>query len=73
VDVFGEGNGRRIFVEVETGQSDIPANVAKCADLDGEVVFLFTDENVRRTHEPMILLLLPKARVMGAAELELFQ
>jgi hypothetical protein len=73
VDLFGESNGRRIFVEVETGQSDIPANVAKCADLDGDVVFLFTDENVRRTHEPMIHVLLPNARVISPAELERLQ
>lgn len=71
VDVYAEGNGRKVFVEVETGRSDISANVTKCTSLDGEVVFLFTDSGVRAAHEAMISRALPRARVLTTAELEL--
>jgi hypothetical protein len=73
VDVYAAGNGRQVFVEIETGRSDIPANVTKCAALDGEVVFLFTDSGVRAAHEAMIKRVLPAASVLTTADLALLQ
>lgn len=73
IDVFAQSDGRHLFVEVETGQSDILANIAKCESLDGEIVFLFTNDDVRQAHEPMIEFLLPKARIITPVDLERLQ
>jgi len=42
VDLHGTKNGGDIYVEIETGHSDIPANVQKCLRLQGTVIFFFT-------------------------------
>jgi Helicase HerA, central domain len=70
VDLYAQREHRRILVEVETGRSDIPANVAKCEAFDGDVFFVFTEDNVRRAHKPLINLAIPEARVITTAELD---
>lgn len=70
VDVYGESGNRRLYIEIETGRSDIRANATKCTDVNGEVVFLFTDDESRRAHKALITSLLPDARVMTTADLE---
>ena len=71
VDVYAERDGRHVAVEVETGRSDIMANVTKCAELPGEVVFVFTDASTRALHEAAITHRLPRARVLTTTELNL--
>lgn len=40
----------QVFVEVETGRSDVIVNATKCATLTGRVVFVFTDTRVREAN-----------------------
>lgn len=47
VDLRAERDGEVLWVEVETGRSDIAANIEKCRTLAGRVVFVFTDNNLR--------------------------
>jgi len=46
VDLHATRNDQELFVEIETGKSNIPANIAKCRDLPGTVVFVFTDQRI---------------------------
>jgi hypothetical protein len=41
-DIRATSPSNTVYVEIETGQSDIPANVRKCAGLVGSIVFFFT-------------------------------
>jgi len=43
VDLRATKPGKKVYVEVETGRSDINANIQKCAGLDGQVVFFFAN------------------------------
>jgi hypothetical protein len=43
VDLRATKQQRILYIEVETGKSDIAANLKKCAALDGTVIFFFTD------------------------------
>ena len=47
VDLHGTKNGRDVFVEIETGKSDIAANIEKCVGLVGTVVFFFVTSDLR--------------------------
>jgi hypothetical protein len=53
VDVHATRDGHEVFVEVETGKSDVAANVSKCAQLPGRVLFLFTSQEGRQKHEAL--------------------
>lgn len=69
VDVHAERGEEHLFVEVETGRSDIGANAAKCAALRGTVLFVFTDAQVRDEHAADIRTALPTARLLTTADL----
>lgn len=68
VDVYAVRGDQRLIVEVETGRSDIVANVTKCAGQDAEIAFVFTNAQVRSAHEEMIRAALPNARLITTAE-----
>lgn len=44
VDLHATKDDREVFVEIETGKSDVQANVEKCHELPGLVVFFFVTE-----------------------------
>jgi hypothetical protein len=70
VDLYAVRGEQRLGVEVETGRSDIMANVAKCAALDAEVMFVFTDTQTRSMHEAAIQAALPTVRVLTTADIK---
>jgi Type IV secretion-system coupling protein DNA-binding domain len=69
VDLRAVRGEEHLFVEIETGRSDISANAAKCAALTGTVLFVFTDARIREEHAAELHRLLPAARLMLPADL----
>lgn len=69
VDLYAVRGEQRLAVEVETGRSDIMANVTKCAALNAEVIFVFTDAPTRSMHEAAIQAALPAARLHTVADI----
>ncbi len=49
VDLHARKGEHAIIVEVETGKSDINANIQKCAGLPGSLVFFFVTPELQRT------------------------
>jgi hypothetical protein len=68
-DLRAEKNGRVIFIEVETGRSDIPANLAKYSANDELVVF-FTSETVAERHREEVESERPGTRSVTPRELD---
>jgi len=68
VDLYAVRGEERVMVEVETGRSDVAANVKKCAGQDAEIVFVFTSSPVRAAHEAMIRAALPAVRLLTTAD-----
>jgi hypothetical protein len=54
VDLRATRGAEVLWVEVETGRSDIPANIAKCRALSGRVVFVFTDAQTRDQYRDQV-------------------
>jgi hypothetical protein len=69
IDVHGVRREEHVFIEVETGRSDVSANVTKCTRLSGSVIFVFTDARVREKHAADIHAVLPTARLLMTADL----
>jgi hypothetical protein len=69
VDLHAVRGEEHVFIEVETGRSDIIANATKCADLIGRVVFVFTEARVREEHAAALDAVLPTARLLTTADL----
>ena len=69
IDLLATREAQQIAIEVETGRSDIIANTLKCAAIDGDVVFVFTDPAVQAIYAPQIVALLPDARVISTRDL----
>jgi energy-coupling factor transporter ATP-binding protein EcfA2 len=69
VDLYAARGDEHVFVEVETGRSDIPANAAKLRDVTGCVLFVFTDARAREEHAATIRAVLPTAQLLTTAEL----
>lgn len=69
VDLHAVRDQEHVFVEVETGRSDISANAAKCAALTGNVLFVFTDTRIRDEHAAELQKLVPSARLLLTNEL----
>jgi hypothetical protein len=67
-DLRAERAGRVLFVEVETGRSDVAANVAKYGDAD--LVVFFTSEDVAAQYRPLIALDRPATRCCTPADLD---
>jgi hypothetical protein len=70
VDLHATRGDEQRFIEIETGRSDINANITKCTGLHGSVIFVFTDPRVRDKHEATIRNTLPGATVITTAELQ---
>jgi len=69
VDLHGIRAHDQVFVEVETGQSDILANAQKCTSAPGRVVFVFTDARMRTAYEEQLRTVLPAASLITTADL----
>jgi len=69
IDLHARREERHVFIEVETGRSDVDANIAKCAALEGEVIFVFTSDEVRQEYEERIRAARPDARVLTTSDL----
>lgn len=54
VDLRATLGSEVVWVEVETGRSDILANIAKCRALPGRVVFVFTDAQTRDQYRDQV-------------------
>ncbi|MDQ6891096.1 MAG: DUF87 domain-containing protein [Acidobacteriota bacterium] len=54
VDLAATRPGKTVYVEIETGRSDIPKNIDKCRDLNAEVVFFFTTKALAAAHAPAL-------------------
>lgn len=68
-DLRAERAGRVLFVEVETGRSDIAANIAKYND-DADLVVFFTNEDVAARYRPLIALDRPATRCRTPTDLD---
>jgi hypothetical protein len=42
IDLRAEKGGKIVYIEVETGKANVAANIEKCSELDGAVLFFFT-------------------------------
>jgi hypothetical protein len=54
VDLHATKGDHEVFVEVETGKSDISANIKKCAGLPGVVIFFFLTNELRSTWQDQL-------------------
>jgi hypothetical protein len=70
VDLHAARDEEQLFVEIETGRSDITANAAKCIGSNGTVIFLFTDARVRDEHADELRKILPTARLLTTTDLD---
>ena len=68
-DLRADRGDRALFVEVETGRSDIAANVAKYPDNVDLVVF-FTNVEVAGRYRELVLLDRPSTRCLTPSEIE---
>jgi len=69
IDLHATRGEEHVFIEIETGRSDIQANATKCTSLKGSVFFIFTDARVREEHAADIRAVLPAARLLTTADL----
>lgn len=69
VDLHAVRNDQELWIEVETGRSDITANAAKCVALRGDIIFVFADPRLRSKCAGMISEVLPAARLLTTADL----
>jgi hypothetical protein len=69
VDVHAKRGSDEVWVEMETGRSDVMANAEKCSSLAGRIVFVFTDEQELRRHEQEIRTALPDVVLLTTANL----
>jgi len=67
-DLRAERNGHVLFIEVETGRSDIAANVAKYPSNAALVVF-FTSANIAQRYRDLVLLDRPSTRCVTPVDL----
>jgi hypothetical protein len=54
VDLHAQRGTDVLFLEIETGRSDVAANAAKLRDVTGRVVFVFTTDQSRDAHAAAI-------------------
>jgi len=54
VDLHATKAEHEVFVEIETGKSDVTANIEKCKALDGTVVFFFLSDALRTTYQDAV-------------------
>src|SRR5262249_46574777 len=68
-DLRADRGGRVLFIEVETGHSDIAANVAKYPG-DVQLVVFFTNVEVAGRYRELVLLDRPSTRCLTPTEIE---
>ncbi len=54
VDLHGTKGEHHVSIEIETGKSDIAANIQKCAELSGTLVFFFVTTELRDQWRPAL-------------------
>jgi hypothetical protein len=57
VDLHATKNEHEVFVEIETGKSDISANITKCTELPGTMVFFFVTNELREEYRDQLSVL----------------
>lgn len=68
-DLRAERGERVLFIEVETGRSDIAANVAKYPS-DAQLIVFFTSADVAQQYRTLVLLDRPATRCITPTEIE---
>jgi hypothetical protein len=68
-DLRAERDGRVLFIEVETGRSDIAANVAKYPS-DAALIVFFTSAEVAQRYRELVLLDRPGTRCLTPTEID---
>lgn len=68
-DVRAERDNHVLFIEVETGRSDIAANVAKYRS-DADLVVFFTSAEVAQRYRDLVMLDRPGTRCLTPAEID---
>jgi hypothetical protein len=68
-DLRADRGDHAIFIEVETGRSDIAANIAKYPD-DVQLVVFFTNVEIARRYRELVLLDRPSTRCLTPTEIE---
>jgi len=51
VDLFARKEAKTLYIEIETGKSDIASNIRKCLPLLGAIAFFFTSVALSESHE----------------------
>jgi hypothetical protein len=69
VDVHARRGNEEIVVEVETGRSDIAANIRKCVGLQAKIIFVFTSAGTRDAYAAPVRGALPDALVLITSEI----
>ena len=64
-----ERDGHVLFIEVETGRSDVAANVAKYPR-DADLVLLFTSKEVAAQYRDLVTLDRPGTRCITPADID---
>jgi hypothetical protein len=68
-DLRAQKNDRTLFIEIETGRSDIPANIAKYTEGDELIVF-FTSDDVATRYRDLITLDRPATRCVTPGDID---
>jgi hypothetical protein len=68
-DLRAERSDRVLFIEVETGRSDIAANVAKYPS-DAQLIVFFTSTDIAQQYRTLVLLDRPSTRCITPTEIE---
>ena len=68
-DLRAQHEGRVVFIEVETGRSDIAANLAKYPNNEELVVF-FTNDEVAARYRDLVMLDRPGTRCLTPREID---
>lgn len=68
-DLRAERDGRVLFIEIETGRSDIAANVAKYS-ADEELIVFFTNEEVAARYRALVLVDRPGTQCLTPREVD---
>lgn len=68
-DLRAQKNDRTLFIEIETGRSDIPANIAKYTEGEELIVF-FTSDDVAARYRDLITLDRPATRCVTPGDID---
>ena len=54
VDLFASLNNSKLYIEIETGASDVMQNYEKCKGLSGKLIFFFTNKEAEKKYAPTL-------------------